>query len=46
MMCFLIFQRDNKPLLFRGGVGVGALRNHRARLIAPTPGPSPEEEGR
>jgi hypothetical protein len=37
-----------KPLPFRGGVGVGAVRKYRrlAWLTVPTPGPSPKGEGR
>ncbi len=34
----------DKPLPFRGGVGVGHVRESRG-LTAPTPHPSPEEEG-
>jgi phosphopantothenoylcysteine decarboxylase/phosphopantothenate--cysteine ligase len=34
-----------KPLPFRGGVGVGAVANVGARMTSPTPGPSPEGEG-
>ena len=35
----------NKPLPFRGGVGVGHVRKHGARKTGPTPDPSPEGEG-
>jgi hypothetical protein len=35
-----------KPLPSRGGVGVGAIPKRCAIWHAPTPGPSPEEEGR
>ncbi|MFP5435294.1 MAG: glycine--tRNA ligase subunit beta, partial [Alphaproteobacteria bacterium] len=31
-----------KPLPFRGGVGVGAIPTRDAKMIAPTPSPSPE----
>ena len=34
-----------KPLLFRGGVGVGSIPMRSAQSIDPTPSPSPEEEG-
>ena len=36
-----------KPLLFRGGVGVGSLptRYGCVQRSDPTPNPSPEEEG-
>ena len=34
-----------KPLPFRGGVGVGAIPTRDANTIAPTPNPSPEGEG-
>ncbi|MES2173738.1 MAG: glycine--tRNA ligase subunit beta [Pseudomonadota bacterium] len=34
-----------KPLPFRGGVGVGAIPTRDANTIAPTPSPSPEGEG-
>ena len=35
---------QNRPLPFRGGVGVGHVQNSGV-LTAPTPGPSPEGEG-
>ena len=37
-----------KPLPFRGGVGVGYVRDYDAcdTLTDPSPGPSPEGEGR
>ena len=35
-----------EPLPFRGGVGVGAIPTRYAIRHAPTPGPSPKEEGR
>ena len=38
----------DKPLPFRGGVGVGSVHEHDTLLSGtdPTPGPSPEGEGR
>ena len=36
---------DSKPLLFRGGVGVGLVQKRGAGKTAPTPNPSPEGEG-
>ncbi|AOF95864.1 hypothetical protein BSY17_767 [Sphingobium sp. RAC03] len=36
---------QEKPLPFRGGVGVGAIPPRRTLLKAPTPSPSPEGEG-
>ena len=35
----------DKPLPFRGGVGVGPVGDHSAILTSPTPSPSPEGEG-
>ena len=35
----------NKPLPFRGGVGVGAILTRSTLSKAPTPSPSPEGEG-
>ena len=35
-----------KPVPFRGGVGVGPVPGTAGSTTAPTPGPSPEEEGR
>jgi len=37
---------QEKPLPFRGGVGVGAILPRSTLSEAPTPGPSPEGEGR
>ncbi len=39
-------QQNKKPLPFRGGVGVGLVTPRRIGGTAPTPGPSPEGEGR
>jgi hypothetical protein len=36
---------QEKPLSFRGGVGVGLCPMRRADREAPTPGPSPEGRG-
>ena len=42
----LKFNQKSKPLLFRGGVGVGAVNyaQRRVATTAPTPNPSPEGE--
>jgi len=49
-MISLSFERAaravSKPLPFRGGVGVGRIPARRRSWIGPTPGPSPEGEGR
>src|SRR5579863_5922719 len=46
-LIFIAALSSLKPLLFRGGVGVGSivLGRRRARWRNPTPGPSPEGEG-
>ncbi len=41
-----ILQIAGKPLPFRGGVGVGRIPERRRSWRGPTPGPSPEGEGR
>ena len=45
LRAFASLREQNKPLPFRGGVGVGAVNRALCLWRGPTPSPSPEGEG-